>query len=510
MSKMLRIASVTGLLLAAQSFSSIANAACTLQFTSPSDGTTVRSSTITVYGQGGADAQHGDYGTVTATLNGTPFFNYSGSFTAAVSFLETRGVSVNLREGNNFFSVSGSAGGCSATDSMNLFYDPEVTLGKNKGEPETLACDAPSNSQGNPINTAIGNKFQKEEDYRANGPYPLFFARHYNSVDGYWRHNYSTRLNITSGLITLILADGRESAFTVTGSTITPSPAELGTLEQSGTGWRYTSSRQDVFDFDSQGRLTRMANINGQFHVLTYGATDVLVEDTFGHQLTFTQDEHFQPLSLVTSSLSTTYTYDSSRLTQVTTLAGGQTFERTFHYENATYPQFLTGITDERGVRYVTWEYDSSGRATKSVHADGADETSIVYNTDGSVTVTNALGREVTYHYVVIDGVKRIASIDGEPTPNCPASNSSYSYDTRGLLTSKTDERGIVTVYQYNSRGLETSRTEASGTPEARTITTQWHPTLQLPVMITEPQRVTEMTYDATGRLLSQVVTPQP
>ncbi|MGE4418105.1 MAG: RHS repeat protein [Marinobacterium sp.] len=253
-----------------------------------------------------------------------------------------------------------------------------------------------------------------------------------------------------------------------------------------------------------------MANINGQFHVLTYGATDVLVEDTFGHQLTFTQDEHFQPLSLVTSSLSTTYTYDSSRLTQVTTLAGGQTFERTFHYENATYPQFLTGITDERGVRYVTWEYDSSGRATKSVHADGADETSIVYNTDGSVTVTNALGREVTYHYVVIDGVKRIASIDGEPTPNCPASNSSYSYDTRGLLTSKTDERGIVTVYQYNSRGLETSRTEASGTPEARTITTQWHPTLQLPVMITEPQRVTEMTYDATGRLLSQVVTPQP
>ena len=32
------------------------------------------------------------------------------------------------------------------------------------------------------------------------------------------------------------------------------------------------------------------------------------------------------------------------------------------------------------------------------------------------------------------------------------------------------------------TRNLETSRTEANGTPSARTITTQWHPTLRLPI----------------------------
>ena len=104
----------TALLMAVFLFSSAADANCTLRFTSPPDGATFDSPNIMVYGQGGADAQHGDYGTVTATLNGTTFFNYSGSFTAAVSFLQTRGVGVTLKEGSNVLNVVGSVGSCSA------------------------------------------------------------------------------------------------------------------------------------------------------------------------------------------------------------------------------------------------------------------------------------------------------------------------------------------------------------------------------------------------------------
>lgn len=488
------------------------NAACTLSFTSPGDGATVTSASLTVLGQGGADAQHGDAGTVTATLNGTAFFNYSGSFTAAVSFLQSRGAAVTLRQGLNFFSVTGSVGGCSAQDSMTVLYDASVNLAANKGRVNNLSCDAPSTAKGNPINMAIGNKFQQEEDFRGGGPYPLHFSRHYNSVDGYWRHTYSTHLRVTSSLITLIFADGRESAFAVSGSTITPGTSELGTLEALGSGWQYTSADQEVFEFDSQGRLARTANANGQYQQLTYGANDeITVEDSFGNQLSFTQDGRYQPLSLTTANLSFAYSYDATaRLTKVSTLANGQTFERQFHYENTSYPRFLTGITDERDVRFVTWEYDNQGRAVKSVYADGASETNISYNANGTTTVTNALGRETTYHYAVVNGVKRITAIDGEPAPNCPASNSSYSYDSRGLLASQTNERGITTTYQYNARGLETSRTEASGTPEQRTITTQWHATLNLPVLITEPQRKIAMSYDANGRLLSREISPVP
>ncbi|MFC5474685.1 RHS repeat protein, partial [Paraherbaspirillum soli] len=51
---------------------------------------------------------------------------------------------------------------------------------------------------------------------------------------------------------------------------------------------------------------------------------------------------------------------------------------------------------------------------------------------------------------------------------------------------------------------LETSRVEASGTPQARTISTQWHSTFSLPVRIAEPKRVTTYAYDASGNLLSK------
>ncbi|MFI7868824.1 RHS repeat protein, partial [Ectopseudomonas khazarica] len=142
-----------------------------------------------------------------------------------------------------------------------------------------------------------------------------------------------------------------------------------------------------------------------------------------------------------------------------------------------------------------------------SEHADGADKVTVAYNSDGTVSVTNELGKVAKYSFQTILGVKRITAIDGEPSPNCPNSNSTFTYDDRGLLKTKTDNKGNVTTYDYNERGLEISRTEASGTPQARTITTTWHADLFLPVTITEPDRITQYTYDALGRQTSQSVT---
>ena len=72
--------------------------------------------------------------------------------------------------------------------------------------------------------------------------------------------------------------------------------------------------------------------------------------------------------------------------------------------------------------------------------------------------------KQATYRFQVIQGIKRIVAIEGEPSPNCPSSNSTFTYDDQGLLTSKRDNNGNLTTYQYNARGLETSRTEAAGT----------------------------------------------
>ncbi|HFT7998616.1 TPA: RHS repeat protein, partial [Pseudomonas aeruginosa] len=48
---------------------------------------------------------------------------------------------------------------------------------------------------------------------------------------------------------------------------------------------------------------------------------------------------------------------------------------------------------------------------------------------------------------------------------------------------------------------------EAAGTPQARTVTTDWHPTLFLPVQVSEPGRITRYQYDAEGRKTGEAVT---
>lgn len=84
-------------------------------------------------------------------------------------------------------------------------------------------------------------------------------------------------------------------------------------------------------------------------HTLTYGTNGtVSVADGFGNSLSFTEDSQFQPRSLTTPNFSVAYGYDTSfRLLTATNTAGTSVTARTYHYENATYPRFLTGITDE-------------------------------------------------------------------------------------------------------------------------------------------------------------------
>jgi len=382
----------------------------------------------------------------------------------------------------------------------------ECASDEQKGPPKTCLGVA-----GDPINTAVGNSFQVETDYPGNGTSTLNFSRTYNSLDGLWRHNHSTYLRIAGSpvfKVSLVMAHGRESFFTVSGTTVTASPTELGVLVKTAEGWLYTAENNERFTFDSTGRLTHWSNTAGASHQLTYASGQVTVTDNLGHSLSFTEDAQHQPLSLSVDGLQITYTYNTNqRLTQLTRSRDGQTEQRQFHYEDPRNPNLLTGLTDERGVRYTTWTFDDQGRATSSEHTGGAEHTQVAYNADGSSTVTNELGKSTVYRFVSIGGIERVSAVEGEASANCPNSNSTFTYDERGLLKTKTDNKGHLTTYNYNARGLEESRTEASGTPQARTITTEWHPTLNLPVTVTEPSRITTHSYDAQGRKLSQTVT---
>ena len=136
-------------------------------------GSTVYTSSVSVAGTGSGTANSGDQGTVTATLNGAVFFQRSGTFTTLISFLGSGAATVSLRQGANYFQVVGSAGNCSASDSMVVYHttkSQDDANRKNGGDHNT--CNGT-----NPVNGGTGNKFQVETDYRGGGDFPLEFLR---------------------------------------------------------------------------------------------------------------------------------------------------------------------------------------------------------------------------------------------------------------------------------------------------------------------------------------------
>lgn len=183
---------------------------------------------------------------------------------------------------------------------------------------------------------------------------------------------------------------------------------------------------------------------------------------------------------------------------------------RIYHYEDTRFPKYLTGITDERGIRYATWKYDDLGRAISSEHAGGAEKTSLNFNPDGSTTVTNALGKKTTYSFTDMLGVRRVSKVTGEPTENCVGANQNYTYYPDGALETKTDWKGQVTKFTYDSFGRELAQTRAFGTADATTVQTCWHDSLNQPSRIIEPTRITLIDYFPSGQIKSQTVKPRP
>ncbi|WP_437884327.1 RHS repeat protein [Pseudomonas sp. LRF_L74] len=379
---------------------------------------------------------------------------------------------------------------------------------QSKGAEMPMSCAAGfghdnSDFVGNPIKLSVGNKFQKEVIFEDKG---LVFSILYNSLDGSWRSSFSSKLVVGSGFVTLLNYDGKEVYFRDVDGEKNYFANGDGILIHRADGWVYYSPDKSRYRFDEFGYLLEVSNVFGS-SALSKRDDVTVVTAGDGRSLLFEQGENGQLLKFSTAGLIAAFSYsDQGQLISVSKTVNGQTQIRKYHYEVSDKPSLLTGITDERGVRFATWSYDDQDRAISSEHAGGADKVTLEYNADGSTTVTNELGKKATYRFQVIQGVKRIVAIEGEPSPNCPSSNSTFTYDERGLLKTKTDNKGYVTTYSYNDRGLEISRTEASGTAQARTTTTDWHPTLFLPETVTEPGRITHYQYDDQGRQLSQTI----
>ncbi|WP_259757333.1 DUF6531 domain-containing protein [Pseudomonas sp. GCEP-101] len=390
-------------------------------------------------------------------------------------------------------------------------YDPfahQCVYATQNGKPEIDICPGPT--VGNPINLLSTNKVEQEFDLRKRASNGLEFYRTYNSTDGVWRHNFATRLEFYSDHISVVHSDGRGSFFQLSTPYSPLSATETGRLTKTQDGWMVTNNNGNKFEFNDLGQITSISDASN--YTVSFARIGKLTTATSanGDQLEFSDDPLGQPLAMTANGTTFSYIYDGNqRLKTVTSTRSGLTTSHSYLYEHTSRLRLLTGLVDENGARFASWTYDVYGKPIASEHADGTEKTSIVYNADGSAVVTNAYGKKTTYTFQGATGSRRITSVQGQPSANCPYSNSSFTYDSKGLLKTLTDAKGHLSTYDYNDRGLETSRTEASGTPQARSVLTEWHPTLFLKTKVTEPDRITTYQYDAQGRQTGQIVTPR-
>jgi YD repeat-containing protein len=382
---------------------------------------------------------------------------------------------------------------------------------------------------GNPVTVCNGNKFQEAVDFRSNGTNVLEFVRYYNSQAQYagkmgiaWRHNFERQLVfVTSSKIYALRADGRQLTYNKSGSVWTTDTDVPQTLTQSGSTYTLTDTDDTQETYNSSGQLTAVTQRNGYVQTLTYTSGKLTsVSDNQNRSLSFAYDSDGF-LETMTDPDGEVYTYGyvdaypsgwgtTLKLISTVTYPNNPSEANpvvTYHYEDADLPTYLTGITDERGNRYATWEYNSAGQVITSEHAGGADLTDVAYNTNGTKTVLGPLGEEITYTFSVIKSAPKVTREDRAAFGTTPAANRQYTYDTNGFLATAKDWKGNETRYVHNSRGLETSRTEAYGTAIARTITTSWHSTFRLPTQIVEPRKTTDFTYDSDGNLETRTET---
>lgn len=407
-------------------------------------------------------------------------------------------------------------------------------------------------STGQPVNFTTGNKWLAEDDISS--VLNLNFARNYNSnllsnrgkAGSNWVHNFARLLNIEmfNAYVLVTRPDGKEFRFKPISSTwisdadITDKLVELKDGGGTRTGWTYTvDSTSDVENYNATGQLLSITSRAGLTQTMAYSTVStppsiasipdllISVTDSLGRSLSFTYDTSNR-IKTMTSPAGAVYTYSYSKNAGGTPDANNNLVSvtypdntvKTYLYENTSFPNALTGVTDENNSRYMTYTYDSNGRAVDEISptfGTNVNHYGLIYNTDTSgnpttTVVTDPRGSSRTYNFTTILGVVKSTGQSQPAGSGCAASAAALTYDVNGNIASRTDFKGNKTVYQYDmARNLELSRTEGlastgggtsnSITPATRTITTSYHPTWRLPLVVTEYNSGTTNLNDGSG-----------
>ncbi len=420
------------------------------------------------------------------------------------------------------------------------------------------SCTAPAT--GNPITVSVGNKFLRETDisrlaysfvrtYNSDLATVEFRSAIERSQEvganfgiG-WVYSFERRIlvpNRSADLVWAIRPTGQQLRFVWSNGDWHPDADIVDHLtevldgEGQRAGWQYANRHsQEIEHYDADGLLQSISSSQGKIVFVYADGTDGLNSGQGGVLLDESGNPTIHPIPAgklirITDTQSSSLHIDYDDEVRISRLKQPDGEHVSFAYDNAgnlisvTYPNgnirryiygevqytsgvsrpyALTGIIDANGIRYATYWYDVSGRAYDEQLAGDVDRAQLVFGTDANgnatTSVTDALGASRQYTFEDILGVQRMTSQSQPAGAGCNASTSALSYDPNGNVATRTDFDGAVTTYTYDlTRNLETSRVEASGTPEARTLTTDWHPDWHLKTRLAEPKLITTWVYN--------------
>ncbi len=449
--------------------------------------------------------------------------------------------------GPNGGKLSGSNCACkpfSQDDTGSACVTAKKLVVADKSSPQS--CRRPDGVQaGNPIIPFTGEKVLTETDFVDTGPHPLSFTRYYKSswlngggrglivdprLGPAWAHNHAVSLlfdgapGTTNSSAGVVLGDGTTIGFGWDDASSSWKPDNGADSLVPGTGGLLFKRESDdsAFQFDEEGKLLSIAQRNGWKTTYTYSTAStpasiaqrpnrlIAVTNQFGRTINFKYDhDTFYSAIAPNGQVFTIWTDEVGRLRDTLVPGTNEEVKRTYKYENSTFGRAITGIVDEAGNRLSTYSYDAQGRGVSTQLAGGANLYTVNYPaTEGSPTVViDPLGTSRSYSYATQFGKLSVTGTD-KPAGADEGDAASRVQNASGLIDSETDFLGVQTMYTWDlNRRLPLSTVKAAGRPEAQTISTQWHATFRLPVLITEAGRSTAYTYDTDGNKLTESIT---
>jgi RHS repeat-associated protein len=374
--------------------------------------------------------------------------------------------------------------------------------------PTVSSLAVSSTTAGNPINVVTGNKFQQDVDIpHLSGDLGLTFSRSYNSLDPYpiesqhyvlghgWRHTYQLRAQVHgNGGISVVQADGRRVIFNPA--------AELNTYRAlvATDGWLTATDdplnklvwhRADGYTlhFNQGGQIVRLTSPIGEFMRFTYTADEQLrqVTDPQGRQLTFEYYRN-QRLKKVYDPAGKFLHYRYDQQGNLATVTNREGHSRIYHYEDQRFRHNLTGITDERGVRFATWAYDVGGRAILSQHANGVEKVTLEFG-KGETYVTDSEGRKSTYLTEMREGIPLVKEVRGPGCSACGVGDVRYTYDENFQQTEVhyKDGRSIYQTFDNEGRIVQVVQ-NVDGVEDKRTLLSyEYERGLPMPSVVMQP-----------------------